>query len=72
MKIQRLLKAIGSYSSFYLDRGNPSCFVYVEAALLGAIQGLEWLGENSLIQNDEKKLLKWLKKQLVLIADKCS
>jgi hypothetical protein len=72
MKIQRLLKAIGSYSSFYLDRGNPSCFVYVEAALLGAIQGLEWLGENSLIQNDEKKLLKWLNKQLVLIADKCA
>ena len=41
MKIQRLLKAIGSYSSFYLDRGNPSCFVYIEAALKGSIQGLE-------------------------------
>lgn len=71
MKIQRLLKAIGSYSSFYLDRGNPSCFVYIEAALMGAVEGLEWLHKNSLIQSDEKKLLKWLKKQLTLISNKC-
>ena len=71
MKVQRLLKAIGSYSSFYLDRGNPSCFVYIEAALMGAIEGLEWLDSRSLIQRDEKKLLKWLKKQIALISNKC-
>ena len=71
MKIQRLLKAIGSYSSFYLDRGNPSCFVYIESALMGSIEGLEWLQKNALIQNDEKKLLKWLKKQIALISNKC-
>jgi hypothetical protein len=38
---------------------------------MGSIEGLEWLQKNALIQNDEKKLLKWLKKQITLISNKC-
>ena len=62
MKIQRLLKAIGSYSSFYLDKGNPSCFSFIEGALADSLVSFEALEAQGILSAKEKKLSRWLKK----------
>ncbi len=61
MKIQRLLKAIGSYSSFYLDRGNPSCFVFIESALVDVLSSFEELSDRNILSADETKAHNWLR-----------
>lgn len=70
MKIQRLTKAIGSYSSFYLDRGNPSCFVFIEEALADTIESFESLNDSGVLTKDEKKAHNWLNKVYEEIAEK--
>lgn len=62
MKIQRLLKAIGSYSSFYLDKGNPSCFVFIEGALGDSIVSFNELEKLGSLSAKETKLAAWLRK----------
>lgn len=62
MKIQRLLKAIGSYSSFYLDRGNPSCFFFIEGALFDTLNSFAHLNDAGKLNRDEKKVQAWLEK----------
>jgi aminoglycoside/choline kinase family phosphotransferase len=62
MKIQRLLKAVGSYSSFYLDRGNPSTIPFIEGAIADSLDSLEALSDEGLLGNDEKKAHNWLGK----------
>lgn len=62
MKIQRLVKAIGSYSSFYLDKGNPSCLVFIEGALADVCSSFETLSDLSLLNKTEKKVHDFLAK----------
>lgn len=62
MKIQRLLKAIGSYSSFYLDKGNPSCLCFVEGALYDTLNSFASLSDEKKLEKEEKKLHGWLEK----------
>jgi hypothetical protein len=69
MKIQRLLKAIGSYSSFYLDKGNPSCFSFIEMALFDSLSSFAWLCDMNKLNKDEKKLQSWLEKVYKRVLD---
>jgi len=62
MKIQRLIKAIGSYSSFYLVKGNPSCFVFIEGALADTCASFAALSDMSVLTNSEKKTHNWLER----------
>ncbi len=64
MKIQRLMKAIGSYSSFYLDRGNPSCFVYIETALTDCLESFAALSDMKDLSRDERNVHNWIRKIL--------
>lgn len=71
MKIQRLMKAIGSYSSFFLDRKNPACLVFIEGALGDVVLSFETLAAKSLLKKEEQPLLKFLKKIQREIVSSC-
>ena len=71
MKIQRLLKAIGSYSSFYLDRGNPSCFPYIEIALADVLESFAWLDQQGKLSGDERRVAMRLDIHLKKIRSSC-
>ncbi|MEZ4814903.1 MAG: phosphotransferase [Bdellovibrionota bacterium] len=62
MKIQRLLKAIGNYSSFYLDKKNPSCFPYIEAALADTLSSYRALADSVGLGKGDKKAQLWLER----------
>jgi aminoglycoside/choline kinase family phosphotransferase len=62
MKIQRLIKAIGSYSSFFLEKKNPSCLYYIECALADVLTALHVLEKKKLLSSKEARLNDWLKK----------
>jgi len=70
MKIQRLTKAVGSYSSFYIDRGNPSCFMFIEGALAEALLSFEYLEDNAKITKNERKAHNWLASTYKKVAEK--
>ena len=63
MKIQRLLKAAGSYASFYNTRGRNDYLNCIPYAVKECLSSLAWLEQFSKASSEDRALTALLKSQ---------